>query len=404
MEHIFEYYTLRLTTKSPVFVGSGQSFDKKDFCLLKKNDKIRLMDMDKLIEYPSQSDRNMELFEKFMLEDKTLAKEKTLSKSGKLYKGTDCLEKKWLNIFLNLIEMPVTQRERCAIYEIDNEGMFQEENTPCEIQRFMRGADGRAYIPGSSVKGMLRTALLQYLIRQNPDKLPYGENIKRTEKDLDSTLINTLALKYKEGVPDTANAVNSIMKGISISDSEPISNDYFTVCKKIDMSPKNKQGEINTARECIKPYEEVIFHMKVDKRYFKPVGITTDTKELFSEMIKSFDNEYRKFYLTKFRNVDFNDTELKNDFLVIGGGSGYFGKNVIYTRYGFQKGLKKVSKYMYEKDLDKDGNPKDKDGKMKNPDDFHNHGISPHMLKLTEYQGEMYHMGICDVDLERETI
>ena len=99
MEHIFEYYTLRLTTKSPVFVGSGQSFDKKDFCLLKKNDKIRFMDMDKLIEYLSQSDRNMELFEKFMLEDKTLAKEKTLSKSGKLYKGTDCLEKKWLNIF-----------------------------------------------------------------------------------------------------------------------------------------------------------------------------------------------------------------------------------------------------------------------------------------------------------------
>ena len=76
MDNIFEYYTLKLTAKSPVFVGSGQSFDKKDFCLLKKTDKIRFMDVDKLIEYLSQSDRNMELFEKFMLEDKTLAKEK----------------------------------------------------------------------------------------------------------------------------------------------------------------------------------------------------------------------------------------------------------------------------------------------------------------------------------------
>ena len=44
---------------------------------------------------------------------------------------------------------------------------------------------------------------------------------------------------------------------------------------------------------------------------------TKQNDSLFSEMIKSFDNEYRKFYLTKFRNVDFNDTELKNDFLVI---------------------------------------------------------------------------------------
>ena len=190
------------------------------------------------------------------------------------------------------------------------------------------------------------------------------------------------------------------MRGISISDSEPISNASFTVCKKIDMSPKNKRGKLNTARECIKPYTEIIFHMKVDKRYFKPVGITTDMKELLSEMIKSFDDEYRKFYLTKFKNIDFNDTELKNDFLVLGGGSGYFGKNIIYTRYGFEKGLKKVSKYMHDKDYDRNGKAKD----IKNPDDCRNHRISPHMLKLTEYRGELYHMGICDVELERKTI
>ena len=43
-------------------------------------------------------------------------------------------------------------------------------------------------------------------------------------------------------------------------------------------------------------------------------------------------------------------------------------------------------------------------GKLKNPDDYHLHGISPHMLKLTMYQDKMYHMGICDVTLERDKI
>ena len=43
MEHIFEYYTLRLTTKSPVFVGSGQSFEKKEICLVKKTELLDII-------------------------------------------------------------------------------------------------------------------------------------------------------------------------------------------------------------------------------------------------------------------------------------------------------------------------------------------------------------------------
>jgi len=131
-------------------------------------------------------------------------------------------------------------------------------------------------------------------------------------------------------------------------------------------------------------------------------------ENLFHEMIKAFDEDYRKFYLSKFLSkfseVEGNAADFKKEFLVLGGGSGYFGKNIIYTRYGFEKGLKKVSQYMREKDLDRNGKPKDKNGKMKNPDDYHLHGISPHMLKLTMYQGKIYHMGICDVTLERDNI
>ncbi len=273
------------------------------------------------------------------------------------------------------------------------------ENTPCEIQRFMRGADGRAYIPGSSVKGMLRTALLQQIIRQNPDKLPFESDMKHEGKNIENQMINTLTLKRdRNGIPNNKDAVNSIMKGISISDSEPISNDSFTVCKKIDLKKDGSFNTINLVRECIKPYTEVVFHLKVDKRYFKPVGIQSDFEPLFREIIRAFDEDYRNFYLTKFRNLDFNEKQLKNDFLVLGGGSGYFGKNVIYTRFGFEKGLKKVSDYMKTKTQFINGKKV-----FTNSDDY-GLRISPHILKITQYQGEMYHMGICDVDLERETI
>ena len=394
MEHIFEYYTLRLTTKSPVFVGSGQSISKKEFCFVPQKDVIRFMDMEKLIEYFSQSDRELELFEKFMLNDLSLKKEGEL---GTKY-GEECFVN-GLNAFLNLIGMKVGDRKKFVIYEIANDGMFEKNKTVCEINRFMRGADGRAYIPGSSVKGMLRTALLQQIIRQNPDKLPFESDMKHEGKNIENQMINTLTLKRdRNGIPNNKDAVNSIMKGISISDSEPISNDSFTVCKKIDLKKDGSFNTINLVRECIKPYTEVVFHLKVDKRYFKPVGIQSDFEPLFREIIRAFDEDYRNFYLTKFRNLDFNEKQLKNDFLVLGGGSGYFGKNVIYTPFGFEKGLKKVSDYMKTKTQFINGKKV-----FTNSDDY-GLRISPHILKITQYQGEMYHMGICDVDLERETI
>ena len=191
------------------------------------------------------------------------------------------------------------------------------------------------------------------------------------------------------------------MRGIIISDSEPVPNECLTVCKKIDLTSKKGGGELhelNVIRECIKPYTEIVFHIKLDKRYFCPEGIDICFKDLFYEMIRSFDEDYRNYYLSGFSEIDGNLKDLENDFLILGGGSGYFGKNIIYTRYGFNNGMKKVSEYMKSKKVWID---KLKTKVQSNPDDYHLHGISPHILKLTRYQGKLYHMGICDLILER---
>ena len=59
MDNIFEYYTLKLTAKSPVFVGSGQSVSKKEFCYSPKKNKIRFMNMEKVIEYLIQNNKSI---------------------------------------------------------------------------------------------------------------------------------------------------------------------------------------------------------------------------------------------------------------------------------------------------------------------------------------------------------
>ena len=388
MENIFEYYTLTLTAKSPVFVGSGESVSKKEFCYVPSKDVIRFMNMEKLIDFIANSnDENIKRFEKFMIDDHSLEK---LGEHGE-----KCFTN-GLNSFLNLIEMKVADRKKFIVYEIDNDGVFEKDKAVCEIKRFMRGADGRAYIPGSSVKGMIKTALLQQLIRKNKNILPFeSQNINYEEKNHEEKLINTLKLKRKydkktkQEIADARNAVNSIMRGISISDSAPVSNECFTVCRKID-KPSKKEGEgINFVRECIRPNTQVTFHIKIDKRYFKPVGLKWDFEKVFNKMVTDFDDEYKEFYLDteKFEQLGYNKDFLDEPYLVLGGGGGYFGKNIIYTRYGFDKGLEKVSAYMAEHG-------------MKNGNDY-KIGISPHTLKLTKYKNKFYHMGICSVKLER---
>lgn len=387
MNDIFEYYILELTAKSPVFVGSGQSIGQKDYCLLKKTDQIRFMDMEKLIGYlVDHQPEKLELFEKFMLEDPSLNKEKRFGKDGTLYTGEDCRKKKWLHLFLNLIAMPVPAREKCKLYEISNDGMFQENYTPCEIHRFMRGKQG-AYIPGSSMKGILRTLLLQQLIRDNIDTLPSEENITKVSNQL----IYSLHL-------------DDIMKGISISDSEPIPDKKMTVCRKIDKTTimgGGKERRIPVARECVRPDTKIIFHLTIDKRYFCPEIFKINFEALFYKMVRAFDKEYKEYYLPKFQKIEVNCMDFEGDFLVIGGGSGYFGKNIVYTRYGFDKGLKMVSEHMKKNRI---WIPEIKKVVQVNPNDYRKHGISPHMLKLTMYQDKMYHMGICDVTLERDKI
>lgn len=64
-------------------------------------------------------------------------------------------------------------------YEMDaGEAFVAQAARPKEIDAFIKDAYGMPYIPGSSIKGMIRTALIAWEIRKDP------ENIQRIERKL----------------------------------------------------------------------------------------------------------------------------------------------------------------------------------------------------------------------------
>ena len=76
----------------------------------------------------------------------------------------------------------------------------------------------------------------------------------------------------------------------------------------------------------------------------------------------------------------------------LGGGTGYFTKTVLYPLLGYKEGLRTASRI-----LDQTLPPKIREKHGHNLDA--RKGVSPHMLKCTEYRGKRYQMGMCTISL-----
>ena len=97
----------------------------------------------------------------------------------------------------------------------------------------MRGADGRVYVPGSSVKGALRTAILtDWILSDNSPHSAFGDTRKGFPE---GTYLHTLKLKKDRNGAVLDDAVNSILRGLSISDSLPVSDTCMILAGKIRM-------------------------------------------------------------------------------------------------------------------------------------------------------------------------
>ena len=146
-----------------------------------------------------------------------------------------------------------------------------------EIHTFIKDAYGCPYVPGSSVKGMLRTILLAGKILKNPErfqnnkvqfqkKLRSKDGGKRDKylsqeiKDLETAAFHKLSRREDE-IDD---AVNDIFSAIRISDSKPLSTEDLILCQKVDLSLNGGEHDLPMVRECLRPVSYT--HLDVYKR------------------------------------------------------------------------------------------------------------------------------------------
>lgn len=292
---------------------------------------------------------NERLWVKFLFENNLLPEFEELIKT-KMRAGTLC---EWLlakGYDIDALGGAVTEYADVAVLP---EVIAANKMRLTEIVRTVHSVDGQPYIPGSSIKGALRTGLLFSLLLQEDklraqaweevssllsDKRVRDKNavLSRLAQKLEVTLLHRLEIpKGEQGseLLPQAGMNCSIMKGLSVSDAYGSGNIVPVVVQKREAVYINKTGQVknknlNLFRECLPQGAKQHFSITLDKAVFSGSGIQS-----VAELLKR-QKDFTEFVLSMNKNIF--GAALKHEFagaakanLLLGSGSGFLSKTLL---------------------------------------------------------------------------
>lgn len=361
MKDYLKEYEVVLETVGPVFIGSGKEFNKKEYIL--KPNEAWIMDMQRLFTFFSKKHLTRQ-FESFFLDD----------------------FRKDLSGFLRESNIQPKEVEEYIKYRIRQTDTALERGTKISVMEFSRDPYGMAYVPGSSIKGMLRTILLSDSIINSKGKyidaksgfengLRRGGNrntfLRSEQKQIETVAFNTLGRNDR----NKGDAVNDVLSGLRISDSKPIPHENMVLCQRIEYHMDGTEKRLNVLRECLMPRTKIYFTLTVDET------ICPYSPEDILRGIESFN----KVYNTAFRNKFAKITDAPNNTVYLGGGVGFASKTTVYPLLGQAEGVNAAVTIFENTRVPKE-HKHYLDRKM---------GISPHILKTARYEGKLYQIGEC---------
>ena len=281
-------------------------------------------------------------------------------------------------------------------------------------------ADGQPYIPGSTIKGALRTGILYHQITREPkryrsvfqkcqDVLGSDRKIswkkgefRKIALQLETDLLHTLHL----GGGGRRNATASALRGLRVSDAVCAADEMDTVIlRKLDATTGMKKGPgestVSLFRECIPAGRRLTFSITADTAMLKTLGIQS-LDEIFA-MLRAYTvdglRRQEKIFGTGYAQ---RFAEAKHADALLGGGTGFLSKTLIYCLAGSDREAQRfvadfldqafiAKKFVYENG---------RRWKQRGPAHEHrtfDRAISPRTLKLARMDTQDWLMGLCSI-------
>lgn len=372
-------YKLVMETLGNVHVGNGEKLSTLDYVFDSKSEKYGLLDPSKWMGF--LSDKN------FLEEYLKNIESKGESISNYLWlvgKGVDPWEIDLYRYIIENVKVRVKQGEAKKLNDIAG---------------ITKNVEGKPYIPGSSIKGMLRTALLSVFLYNN--KTEYQKEMEeitqiimrdKIEKKELKRVINTLEKKVFNKIKsppekEISGQVKDLLRGIIISDSSPESVNMISIKQKLDygINTKKEPKSLPIWREVIKPGAFMEFQVGIDRTLIGENQVFKSIEDILSKLHYFWETiimPYEKNFAAPLKDVNISTNE--SPLVYIGGGVGFHTKSIIYALSPDGDTARKlISKYL--------------DFSFKNTRRVPavDTVVSPRTLKLSEDEQNYVLMGLC---------
>lgn len=390
MRNFFYNQKFILEAVSPIHIGSGMTLQPFEYLYVPAERKMYLPDKEKwlnlLVEYG--------LLDKFM---------QFLSSDTDRIKKPDDAKK--INVMEWLIKNKVPYDEIIQAMgrkiAVSNDYDRATLNT---VSLGISGIDDKLYIPGSSIKGVFRTAILYALLSKKENielkqrmsrELNYAmqeegnkrkSKLKRITSTFEAELLRNLNLDENKG---TRSAGNDILRGLKVSDALPVEDYESVLVEKLDATTyigKTREVEkpLPVFRECIKPKSKFAFSVTIDKDMLQKIGVASP--ETIIKCAHSFMIKGLKLQAKVFRNeygTQFQEAAGANFFL--GAGTGFLQKSLWFTLCDDEnKGMAMLKEFL-------------DDNFRKHRHKLLDKKISPRTLKLAVTEQHKQMMGLCSI-------
>ena len=368
-------YILEIETEGPVHIGNGEKYSPYEFVYQPETKRFGLLNEGKWLKF-LKDNKLYDKYEKDVL--------------GENFKVYDWMCK-------NSIEPWEKEIYRYIIDGVEQDKKKGLNDVSCQIKNYK----GEPYIPGSSIKGMLRTAILScHLARKRGDYSSEWESISycirhNKIKEIRKCILDIEEkcfgrLPKKDEAENISTQLLDVFRAVFVSDTNTVPVDRITIVQKNDWGKKtvNKGKTLPLWREAIKKKTQLKFELTMDINMLKSCKIGITKIEDILEML----NYYYENVLTEFESnfkvqgIDGIYSSKEKPLIYLGGGTGFHTKSILYS---LAPDLKSASALVAEhldnvfkgrhKHMIIDGN------------------VSPRTVKLAKTQQGLSKMGICSI-------
>ncbi|RGS72691.1 type III-A CRISPR-associated RAMP protein Csm5 [Mitsuokella sp. AF21-1AC] len=380
-----------LTCMAPVHIGNGITLKAYEYVYDDHQQQVLFLDEKKWIAF---------LYEKGLMDD--FAEYINITARALAGKGNFRGQYLWDWLFCHGVaaeEIRALSKRRVTVAK---DKIINGKNHLNDIAQQVMLPDGRLYIPGSTIKGALRTAILWQAIEQHPAHFAgiWGqlrsldfENPRYTKRKIgDEIRLLEQQILHALDVTHTAHdAVNSALRGLRISDASTDAKKTI-ILQKIDESmqagyPQPKEKFLPIFRECIPAGTKLHVSITADFPMLQTIGISS--LEELMHTLHAYTQDTLLAEKKVFGHVNANifcEAEMAD--VLLGGGTGFLSKTLVRALAPDEREAKRFISHYLDMAFSRSRKPMHNHVKL---DKF----MSPRTLKVAKAGQKTWILGLC---------